>query len=189
MGKFIKVWWPWILYLLIWAATLLYCLNKPTSEEKRLREELAKAQQYTPLRRDTIRDTVEVITQQVVEVEKIKNVLTQEDKELLKDLSLKASEIESYQKMGTVIHDTIYLSSKTPNGEDTMLYHDAWADFELIGKRLRYSVRDSLAIAVKREYKHRFLFWKWGTKGYQVKTTNFNPHSSIRYNTFVKKKR
>lgn len=50
-------------------------------------------------------------------------------------------------------------------------------------------MRDSLAIALKREYKHRFLFLRWGTKGYDVKVVNFNPHSSVRYNTFVKKDR
>ena len=37
-------------------------------ENERLREELARAQQYVPLHRDTIRDTVEVVAQKVVEV-------------------------------------------------------------------------------------------------------------------------
>lgn len=52
----------------------------------------------------------------------------------------------------------------------------------------RDTIRDSVGIAVKKEYKHRFLFLKWGTKGYQVKVMNFNPNATIRYNTFVKRK-
>ena len=35
-------------------------------------------------------------------------------------------------------------------------------------------------------YRHHFLWWRWGVKGYKVKVVNFNPHSTIRYNTYVK---
>ena len=50
-------------------------------------------------------------------------------------------------------------------------------------------MRDSLAIALKKEYKHRFLFFKWGVRGYDVKVANFNPHSTIKYNTYVMKRK
>lgn len=162
------------------------CNGRLKQENEHLREELAKAQQYVPLKKDTIRDTVEVVTQQVVEVEKIKGALSAEDKKLLKELKMKMSEIESYQKVGTSTRDTIYLKGDSTDTSRT--YHDAWCDFELKGDWMRYSVRDSLAIAVKKEYKHRFLWWKWGAKGYDVKVVNFNPHSTIRYNTFVKRR-
>jgi hypothetical protein len=46
-----------------------------------------------------------------------------------------------------------------------------------------------LAIAVEKEYKRRFLWWKWGTKGYRVKAVSFCPYTTIRYNTYIKKKR
>lgn len=98
------------------------------------------------------------------------------------------NELESYQKMSKVIHDTVILERKDSAG-NTLYYKDAWAEFEYQDKRLRYSVRDSLAIAVKKEYKHRLLWWRWGTKGYEVKAVNFNPHSTIRYNTYVKNRR
>lgn len=163
------------------------CTNtKLRKENERLREELAKAQQYVPLQRDTIRDSIEVITQQVVTVEKVRNVLTKEDKELLKDIDMKVKELEQLQKTGVVTHDTVYL---TEVRDSVLRYTDAWADFEYWEKerKLQYAVRDSLSIAVKREYKHRFLWWKWGVKGYQVKAVPFNPHSSIKYNTVVKR--
>ena len=158
-------------------------------ENEQLRKELAKQQQYVPLQRDTIRDSVETITQKIVEVEKIKEVLTDEDKVLLKDAGIAAKELMSLQKTGVVMKDSVALSAKDSTKEDSPLYYkDAWAEFEFHNKKLRYSVKDSLAIAVKKEFRHRFLWWKWGTKGYEVKAVNFNPHATIRYNTFVKRK-
>ena len=63
------------------------CDRKLKKENEMLREELVRQQQYVPLHRDTIRDSVEVITQKIVEVEHVKEVLTEEDKELLKRLT------------------------------------------------------------------------------------------------------
>lgn len=166
------------------------CDRSLQKENERLREELAKAQQYVPLHKDTIRDTVEVVTQKVVEVVKIKEVLTDEDRVLLKDAGIAAKELMSLQKTGMETKDSVNLSAKDSTKDDSPLYYkDAWAEFEFHNKRLRYSVKDSLAIAVKKEYKHRFLWWKWGVKGYEVKVLNFNPNATIRYNTLVKRKR
>ena len=33
--------------------------------------------------------------------------------------------------------------------------------------------------------KHKFLWWRWGTKGYQVQIVNFNPHPRINYSRYV----
>ena len=179
------VWLLLLILLSVWIMTS--CTGKLKKENERLREELARQQQYVPLQRDTIRDTVEVVTQKVVEVEKMKEVLSRDDKQLIKDLKMKVNELESYQKMSNVIHDTVILERKDSAG-NALYYKDAWAEFEYQDKRLRYAVRDSLAIAVKKEYKHRLLWWRWGTKGYEVKAVNFNPHATVRYNTFVRKK-
>ena len=181
-----------ILLGIILLGILASCDRGLKKENERLREELARQQQYAPLKRDTIRDTVEVVTQKVVEVEKIKEVLTEEDRELMKDLGVKVKELESLQKTGMETKDTVVLAAAVPHptAKDSILsYHDAWADFEYYNRTLKYAVRDSLAIAVRREYKHRFLWWKWGVKGYEVKVTNFNPKSTIRYNTFVRRRR
>lgn len=168
---------------------LFGCNGRLKKENELLRRELALAQKYVPLQRDTIRDTVEVVTQKVVEVEKVKSALTKEERELLKDLGLKVRELESLQQTGIVTKDTVWLVEKDSTDGSPLVYHDAWTDIEYRDKRMVYAMRDSLAIALKREYKHRFLFFRWGTKGYEVKVANFNPHSSVRYNTFVMKKR
>lgn len=179
-----------VCFIVLIAILILFgsCDGKYKKENERLREELAKAQQYVPLKKDTIRDTVEVVTQKVVEVEKIKEVLSKEDKALIKDLGMKVKELEALQKTGMETRDTVYLTKKDSTDNSPLVYHDAWTDIEYLDRKLTYAMRDSLAIALKREYKHRFLFFKWGTKGYDVKVVNFNPHSTIRYNTFVRKK-
>lgn len=168
---------------------LFGCNGRLKKENELLRRELALAQKYVPLQRDTIRDTVEVVTQKVVEVEKVKSALTKEERELLKDLGLKVRELESLQQTGIVTKDTVWLVGKDSTDGSPLVYHDAWTDIEYRDKRMVYAMRDSLAIALRKEYKHRFLFIRWGTKGYEVKVANFNPHSSVRYNTFVKKRR
>ena len=173
---------------------LTSCDRALRKEIESLREDLAKQQQYVPLQRDTIRDSVEVITQKVREVEKIKEVLSKEDKQLIKDLGMKVKELEALQKTGIETRDTVYLTAAVPQPteQDSLLvYRDAWTEIEYDQRqrKMAYKVKDSLDIALKREYKHRFLFFRWGTKGYDVKTVNFNPHATIKYNTYVKKKR
>ena len=182
-------WSIFVFIVLVVALILCSCDRELKRENERLREELARQQQYVPLQRDTIHDSIEVITQKVIEVEKIKEVLSKEDKQLIKDLGVKVSELESLQKTGMETRDTVILVEKDSTENSPLVYHDAWTDIEYLNRKLTYAMRDSLAIALKREYKHRFLFIRWGTKGYDVKVVNFNPHSSVKYNTFVRKGR
>lgn len=175
--------------LLAVVVLLASCDRSLRRENERLRHELAMAQKYVPLQRDTIRDTVEVITQKVVEVERIRDVLTQDEKALLSDLGLKVSELESLQKTGVITRDTVYLTKKDSTEDAALIYRDAWTDIEYRDRRMVYAMRDSIAVAVKREYKHRFLWWRWKVKGYEVKVANFNPHATIRYNTYVQRHR
>lgn len=203
MKKYIDGLLAFVAFLVFIAVVMLLtsCDRALRKEIESLREDLAKQQQYVPLQRDTIRDSVEVITQKVREVEKIKEVLSKEDKQLIKDLGMKVKELEALQKTGIETRDTVYLTAalpqpteqdSVPTEQDSLLvYRDAWTEIEYDQRqrKMAYKVKDSLDIALKREYKHRFLFFKWGTKGYDVKTVNFNPHATIKYNTYVKKKR
>lgn len=97
---------------LLVTAFLSSCDRQLRKENERLREELAKQQQYVPLQRDTIRDSIKVITQKVREVEKIKEVLSKEDRQLIKDLGMKVKELESLQKTGMETRDTVILVEK-----------------------------------------------------------------------------
>lgn len=196
--------------LLVLCLCLCACDRGLRKENERLREELALQQRYVPLERDTIRDSVVVVTQKVVEVEKVKEVLSAEERQLLKDLGMKGKDVESLQTIGGETSGEVGLEAcyggemleAVPPGthnlgggsgkearDSVLRYRDAWVEFEIEGRRLRYQVKDSLAIAVKRAYKHRFLWWKWKVKGYEVKVVNFNPNARIRYHGFVKKEK
>lgn len=161
--------------------------RKSKQETEELRMQLANAQIEPLIQRDTIRDTVTVATSAAIPVERstYKNELA--DKQLIKELRLKLGQIEAQQLSGTDVHDTVRLEAKACSRYE---YADRWAHFKLSMKppdtTLVYTVSDSVTTLVYREYKHKFLWWRWGTKGYKVKVVNFNPHATIRYNQYIK---
>lgn len=163
--------------------------NKYKKENERLKVELAHAAiDGGIIRTDTIRDSIPVYTSQTVTVDKpaFKELA---DLPLLKEINVKPAQAEEYETRVTEIHDTVYMTVHPP--DSVLEYKDNWASFRLSlrDSSLVYSVRDSVTAVVYREYKHRFLWWKWGTKGYKVKLINFNPHSTIQYEQFVMKTR
>ena len=157
-------------------------------ENERLSVSLAHAQIFQPLQRDTIHDTVQVITQQIIEVDRADLIRENiADKLLIRELQLRASQLESVQQMGTQTTDTIRIYIPP---DSVFRYHDYWTDISvnIPDSSLTYAVRDSTQIIVAHDYKHRFLWWRWGVKGYKVKVVNFNPHATIRYHSYVKAK-
>ena len=155
------------------------------NDVNRLSMELAHAQ--IPLQRDTIRDSVEVVTQTVVEIvpRYMKEALAA-DEQLIRELRLKVEQLESMQT--TVIETSDTVKAQYSPGDSIYDYHDQWADISLSlsDTTFCYNIRDSLATMVYREYRHRFLWWKWGTKGYRLKIANFNPHARVTYNRYIK---
>jgi len=150
-----------------------------------VKTELAHAQ--IPLKRDTIHDSIEVVTQTVVEVvqRKMKEALA-EQTQTIRDLKLRVKQLEAAQTTVVEINDSV--PAQHDQADNKFFYSDQWADLSLQLKdtTFYYNIRDSLAAYVYREYKHRFLWWRWGTKGYQVKIVNFNPHARVTYNKYVK---
>ena len=142
--------------------------------------------QYSPLKRDTVRDSIKLITQQVRVMDRGEYKLLAADRQLLKDLQLKISQVVSDQRVSMVTADSV----KATRHNSVFAYSDAWLSLRLdtADSILTYRARDSLQCIVAREYKHRFLWWRWGTKGYNVKVLNFNPHSTILYNSFIQVK-
>lgn len=142
------------------------------------------AHSKVPMQRDTIRDSVPVVKQRVVEIDKTDYKQLEEDKKLIKDLGLKVDQLVSENKMLREARDSVLLKAIN---DSLFAYHDHWADFEYLINRqlLKYAVRDSFVTDVSRIYKHRFLWWRWGTKGYQVHHVNFNPNVDIKYNQFI----
>lgn len=142
------------------------------------------AHSKVPMQRDTIRDSIPVVKQRVVEVDKTDYKQQLADKQLIKDLGLKVDQLVSENKMLREAKDSVTLAAVN---DSVFAYHDHWADFEYLTRKrlLKYEVRDSFATNVSRIYKHRFLWWRWGTKGYQVHHINFNPHVDIKYDQYI----
>lgn len=156
--------------------------QKKANEEMQL--QLHQLQlQYAPMKRDTVRDSIKLITQQVMVMDRGEYKQLAADRQLLKDLQLKISQVVSDQRVSMVTADSV----KATRHNSVFAYSDAWLSLRLdtADSILTYRARDSLQCIVAREYKHRFLWWRWGTKGYNVKVLNFNPHSTILYNSFI----
>jgi len=183
-----------ILYVIIVLAIIImagggsYALRKQYQKEiSDLKYQLAHAQQFVPLKRDTIRDTVEAVTSPVITAElsalRKQHII---DEQLISDLGLKLKQMDAVQTTVTETKDTA--KAEFDDSARVFSYDDNWShlQFRLRDSTFYYNIRDSLATVVYHEYKHRFLWWRWGVKGYKVKVVNFNPHSTIRYNTYVK---
>ncbi len=169
--------------LTIFASFLIFESRQKKANEA-LKMQLHQLQlKYSPMQRDTIRDSVKLVTQQVMVMDRGEYKLLAADRKLLEELNLKLRQVVSDQRVSMVSSDTV----KTKRLNSVYSYSDAWLSLRLdtADSILTYRARDSLQCIVAREYKHKFLWWRWGTKGYNVKVLNFNPHSTILYNSFI----
>ena len=134
-----------------------------------------------------IHDSIPVTKVKVVEVDKTDYRKQLADKETIKELGLKVKQLESENRTLLATRDTVFLS---PLNDSVYVYKDNWVLFKyLVNERvLDYAVRDSLSTYVAREFKHRFLWWRWGTKGYNVYIVSHNPKSRIEYSKYIKLK-
>lgn len=169
--------------LTIFASFLIFESRQKKANEA-LKMQLHQLQlKYSPMQRDTIRDSIKLVTQQVMVMDRGEYKLLSADRKLLEELNLKLRQVVSDQRVSMVTSDTV----KTKRLNSVYSYSDAWLSLRLdtADSILTYRARDSLQCIVAREYKHKFLWWRWGTKGYNVKVLNFNPHSTILYNSFI----
>lgn len=169
--------------LTIFASFLIFESRQKKANEA-LKMQLHQLQlKYSPMQRDTIRDSIKLVTQQVMVMDRGEYKLLAADRKLLEDLNLKLRQVVSDQRVSMVTSDTV----KTKRLNSVYSYSDAWLSLRLdtADSILTYRARDSLQCIVARQFKHKFLWWKWGTKGYNVKVLNYNPHSTILYNSYI----
>lgn len=158
--------------------------RRQRQKEQELNEILHQLQlKCSPAQRDTIRDSVCVVTQQVLQMPKGEFRLYAADRQLLQDLNLRVSQIMAEQRTSVITADSV----KTSRLGGVYTYRDNWLDLRLdtADSMLTYRARDSLQTIVARQYRHKFLWWRWGTKGYDVKVINHNPHSTLLYNSYI----
>lgn len=173
-----------LMVLLTIFASFLIFESRQKKANDALKMQLHQLQlKYSPMQRDTIRDSVKLVTQQVMVMDRGEYKLRSADRKLLEELNLKLRQVVSDQRVSMVTSDTV----KTKRLNSVYSYSDAWLSLRLdtADSILTYRARDSLQCIVARQFKHKFLWWKWGTKGYNVKVLNFNPHSTILYNSYI----
>lgn len=157
---------------------------KKQYEVKELQAQLAHARTYKPVVSEVLHDSSTAVTQPVSNVDKHAYKREFANRKLLKELDVKPRDVAAQSDVATHASDSVKLAPR----DSVFSYHDKWVQFKfsLRDSLLSYHVRDSLSTFVIREYKHRFLFWKWGTRGYKIKIVNFNPHSKIIYSQYIK---
>ena len=109
------------------------------------------------------------------------------DTKLIRELKVKLKDVKSIHTASSSTADTVRIEPVPNTADSVFSYQDKWLSLHIdIPARLcQYISRDSLTTIVSRTYKHKFLWWRWGTKGYQVQIVNFNPHSRISYSRYV----
>lgn len=180
-----------VLIMITVGFALFYDNRSYQKEIADLKYQLAHAQTFVPLDRETVilstHDTVEVVTSSVITAElsalRKQHII---DEQLIKDLGLKLKQLDAVQTTVTETKDTV----KADFNDSTKVfsYEDYWShlEFRPCDSTFYYNIRDSLVTAIHHEYKHKFLWFRWGIKGYKVKHVNFNKNSRIVYNTYVK---
>ena len=178
-----------LLSVLILFGGFLCCDNRENRVLKdRVRElELRLAESRQKADTFYIHDSIPVWREKIVEVDKTDYKKVFADRELIKELQLKLSQVESEHQMLLSTGDSVVLNEVN---DSLLTYSDKWIDFsyELRSRVLDWEVRDSLTILVTKVYKHKFLWFRWGKKGEEVYIVNHNPHSKVKYNRYIKVK-
>lgn len=109
------------------------------------------------------------------------------DAKLVKELKVKLKDVKTIHTASSSTAGTVRIEPIPNTADSVFSYQDKWLSLHIdIPARLcQYTSKDSLTTIVSRLYKHKFLWWRWGTKGYQVQIINFNPHSRINYSRYV----
>lgn len=110
------------------------------------------------------------------------------DTKLIKALKVRIKDADAIHTVATTTTDTVFIAPTDSGADSVFAYADKWVSLRIdIPQRLcQYTAYDSITTVVSRIYRHRFLWWRWGTKGYQVQIVNFNPHARVSYSRFVK---
>ena len=181
-----------LIIILTWLVTSFVVYAKENRELHQKVDQLQQtlAHSTIELLHDTIRDSIPIVTQQVVTIDKTDYKKLEADRELLKDLNLKYSQIESEMRVLLANQGKVTLQASA-DSDSVLRYKDKWCELEYQVKPrdLSYKTFDSLVTLVDREYKHKFPWWRWGTKGYKVTHVNFNPNAEIKYSRYIKVER
>lgn len=163
-----------ILFILLAAVTRLYTV---TLKEKE-RIEANQTTLMTSLNNFKFRDSLNAVEngRLKLSISELKE-LREADFKLIKELKLRPKDVETITKVKVVTRDSIIFQLK----DSCINYESEWTKVSgCIGDTLSIETSDSIAFIAHKEYKHKFLFFRWGLERAKVKIINFNPRSSIK---------
>ena len=163
-----------ILFILLAAATRLY--NITLKEKERF--EANQTTLMTSLNNFKFRDSLNAVEngRLKLSISELKE-LREADFKLIKELKLRPKDVETITKVKVVTRDSIIFQLK----DSCINYESEWTKVSgCIGDTLSIETSDSIAFIAHKEYKHKFLFFRWGLERAKVKIINFNPRSSVK---------
>ena len=163
-----------ILFILLAAVTRLYTV---TLKEKE-RFEANQTTLMTSLNNFKFRDSLNAVEngRLKLSISELKE-LREADFKLIKELKLRPKDVETITKVKVVTRDSIIFQLK----DSCINYESEWTKVSgCIGDTLSIETSDSIAFIAHKEYKHKFLFFRWGLERAKVKIINFNPRSSVK---------
>ena len=163
-----------ILFILLAAVTMLY--NITLKEKERF--EANQTTLMTSLNNFKFRDSLNAVEngRLKLSISELKE-LREADFKLIKELKLRPKDVETITKVKVVTRDSIIFQLK----DSCINYESEWTKVSgCIGDTLSIETSDSIAFIAHKEYKHKFLFFRWGLERAKVKIINFNPRSSVK---------
>ena len=163
-----------ILFILLAAVTKLY--NVTLKEKERF--EANQTTLMTSLNDFKFRDSLNAVEngRLKLNLSELKE-LREADFKLIKELKLRPKDVETITKVKVVTRDSIIFQLK----DSCINYESEWTKVSgCIGDTLSIETSDSIAFIAHKEYKHKFLFFRWGLERAKVKIINFNPRSSVK---------
>ena len=163
-----------ILFILLAAVTRIY--NVTLKEKERF--EANQTTLMTSLNNFKFRDSLNAVEngRLKLNLSELKE-LREADFKLIKELKLRPKDVETITKVKVVTRDSIIFQLK----DSCINYESEWTKVSgCIGDTLSIETSDSIAFIAHKEYKHKFLFFRWGLERAKVKIINFNPRSSVK---------
>ena len=163
-----------ILFILLAAVTRLY--NITLKEKERF--EANQTTLMTSLNNFKFRDSLNAVENgrlklSISELKELREAYFK----LIKELKLRPKDVETITKVKVVTRDSIIFQLK----DSCINYESEWTKVSgCIGDTLSIETSDSIAFIAHKEYKHKFLFFRWGLDRAKVKIINFNPRSSVK---------
>ena len=177
----------WLIAIILVLGTLLYCyknkVNTLKAEKERLEvnvSALAKASKEYKFRDSLNAVSVTALNLKVSELEDMRA----EDHKLIKELKLKPKDVEYLTKVTTITERSVEYIVDTVG----CFYHqDQWLKIEacIQDSSMHISSKDSVAQIIHPIYRKKFLWWKWGVKGFKQEVINFNPHTNVAYSEII----